>query len=83
MVAKLHVNDIRKMTDEQILDAIEDTHQEMWELRLNKATGELENVNLIKLNRRNLARLKTVLRERQLAAELAVASSTEEGSNNA
>lgn len=73
----LNVRDVRAMTDEQILDAIEDARHELYNLRLNKASGELADANLIGYAGRNLARLMTVMRERQLAQQLS------KGKNNA
>lgn len=61
----MDVRDVRKMTSEQILDALEDNREEMYKLRLQKANGELKNPNLIRANRNDLARFKTVLGERQ------------------
>lgn len=61
----MDVREVRKMSDDQILDAIEDNREEMYKLRLQKANGELKNPNLIKAGRRDLARLKSVLGERQ------------------
>ena len=66
----LNIRDVRTMTDEQILDAIEDAHHELYTLRLNKASGELADGNLIGYARRNLARLMTVVQERRLAQQL-------------
>jgi large subunit ribosomal protein L29 len=63
------IAEIRELTDEQLLDAIEDNREEARVLRFNRATGELKNLNLINQNKRELARLKTVLTQRRLAAE--------------
>lgn len=71
MVDRLDVRKIRTMTDEQIMDAIEDAREQSWQLRLDKATGELKDPNLVRVNKRNLGRLMTVLTERQLAARMA------------
>lgn len=65
----MDVKEIRALSDEQILDKLEDLRAEMWQHRLNKATGELTDTNMFRKTRRIIARLKTVLRERQLAAE--------------
>lgn len=66
----LNVRDVRAMSDKQILDAIEDAREELYTLRLNKASGELKDVSLINHARRNLARLMTVVTERRLAQQL-------------
>jgi large subunit ribosomal protein L29 len=65
----MYADDIRKMSDEQILDSIEDQKEALFNLRFQEASGQLEDVNALKRTRRDLARLQTILRERQLAAE--------------
>lgn len=65
----MYANDIRKMTDEQILDAIEDQKEALFNLRFQEASGQLEDMNALKRARRDIARFKTILRERQLAAQ--------------
>jgi large subunit ribosomal protein L29 len=64
----MDAREITKLSDEDILNAIEDNRAEMYQLRLQKANGELKNENLLRINRRNLARLKTVLNQRSAAA---------------
>ncbi|MBC8171221.1 MAG: 50S ribosomal protein L29 [Anaerolineae bacterium] len=56
------------MSDKEILDAIEDNREQMYHWRFSHVTGELKNTNEIRNNRRALARLKTVLNQRRLAA---------------
>lgn len=65
----MYAKDIRKMTDEQLLDAIEDQKQNLFNLRFQEASGEVQDVNAPKRARRDVARLMTILRERQLAAQ--------------
>lgn len=65
----MYASDIRKMSDEAILDAIEDQKEALFNLRFQQASGQLEDENAIKRTRRDIARLYTVLRERQLAAQ--------------
>jgi len=67
----MKIRDIREMSDEQIMDALEDQKEAMFNLRFQAASGQLEDTNTPCRTRRDIARLKTVLRERQLAAELA------------
>ncbi|PJF34224.1 MAG: 50S ribosomal protein L29 [Phototrophicales bacterium] len=73
----MYIDEIRDMTNEQILDTIEDLKVEMYTYRIQKETGEITDTTLFRKTRRDIARLKTVLRERELAAELV---SSEEGS---
>lgn len=65
----LRRDDIRKMSEEDLLKAIEDNRYEMFMLRVNESTGELKNPNLFRQNRRDLARLKTIMHERKTASE--------------
>jgi len=73
----MYIDEIRDMSTEDILDAIEDLKVELYTLRIQKETGELQDTTSFRKARRDVARLKTVLRERELAAELL---SSEEGS---
>lgn len=59
--------DIRDMTDEEIVDQIALAKEELFRLRFRGATQELENPVLLKTLRRDIARLKTILRERELS----------------
>lgn len=61
--------EIRAMNDEEILNAIEDQREALFNLRFQKASGQLEDLNAPGRAQRTIARLKTVLRERQLAAK--------------
>ena len=73
----MYIDEIRDMTSEAILDTLEDLKVEMYTYRIQKETGEITDTTLFRKTRRDIARLKTVLRERELAAELV---SSEEGS---
>jgi large subunit ribosomal protein L29 len=66
-----NIRELRAMSDKDLLDAIDDNRHELYTLRLNKASGELKDANQLSANRHNLARMMTVLRERQLAQVLA------------
>ncbi|GIK63008.1 MAG: 50S ribosomal protein L29 [Chloroflexota bacterium] len=62
--------EIRDLTDSQILEEIDKAKQEMFNLRFQSSTGQLENPQRIKLVQRDIARYKTILRERELAQQL-------------
>jgi large subunit ribosomal protein L29 len=70
MADVLDIQNIREMSDDEILDKLDEAREEMHHLRLQKVTGELKDTNLFKKARRNLARLKTVMTERRLAEEM-------------
>lgn len=63
--------EIREMTTEEILNAIEDSRETMFKFRFQKASGQLEDETAPTRARREVARMKTILRERELANSLA------------
>ena len=72
----MNAKDIRNLADAQLVDAIEDKREELFNLRFQMASGQLEDTNLLRFAKRDLARLLTVQRERELAAQLAEKDST-------
>jgi large subunit ribosomal protein L29 len=62
----MSTDEIRDMTDEQILDRVRELREELFRLRFRGAMMELENPQLPKTIRREIARMKTILREREL-----------------
>jgi large subunit ribosomal protein L29 len=59
--------DIRDLTEVEIDEQIIQAREELFRLRFRSATQELENPSLIRTLRRDIARMKTVLRERESA----------------
>jgi len=59
---------IRELTDEEIAEEIRQAEEELFRLRFRKAYQELESSALLRVRRRELARLKTIHRERQLVS---------------
>ncbi len=57
--------EIREMTDQEIAERIEQLQEERFRLRFRSATQQLENPMLLRSIRRDIARLKTIQRERQ------------------
>ena len=62
----MKVKEIREMTTEEINKHIVDAKQELFNLRFQQATGSLEKPSRIKELRHDVAKCKTVLREREL-----------------
>jgi large subunit ribosomal protein L29 len=58
--------DIRELSLDEIRDQITQAQEELFRLRFRGATQELENPVLLKTLRRDIARLRTILREREL-----------------
>lgn len=61
--------EIRNMSDEEILSRIDDTRQELMNLRFQVVTGQLTDTSRLKRVRRQIAQLETILHERKLAQE--------------
>lgn len=66
----MKINEIRKLSDEEITKEIESAKEELFNLRFNQATGNLEKPSRINELRKQVARMKTVLRERELGEEV-------------
>ena len=58
--------EIRDLSNEELLSKIEESKQELFNLRFQQATGSLEKPSRINELRKLVARMKTVLREREL-----------------
>ncbi len=64
----LRSDEIREMSDADIHARVAELEEERFRLRFRSATEPLENPLRLRTIRRDIARLKTILRERQLAA---------------
>lgn len=65
----MKTKDIRELTDEEIKARIVDEEQSLLRIRLNHAVSAVESPSEIREARKAIARLKTILRERELEAE--------------
>lgn len=61
--------EIRELTSEEIQNKIEECKKELFNLRFSQATGNLEKPSRIQELRKLVARMKTILRERELEAK--------------
>ena len=61
--------EIRELTEEQLLSKIEEAKEELFNLRMQQATGSLEKPSRIHELRKLVARMKTIKRERELASK--------------
>ena len=62
----MKASDIREMTDEELVSQEQDLARALLNLKIQFSTGQLTNTSQLKLTKRDLARVKTVLRERRL-----------------
>ncbi|NLV76473.1 MAG: 50S ribosomal protein L29 [Tissierellia bacterium] len=62
----MKANEIRQMTDAELDSKLLDLKNELFNLRFQLATGQLDNPMRIKAVRKDIARVKTIMREREL-----------------
>jgi len=62
-------SEAHNLKDDELVDRIRETREEQFNLRLQHATGELENTARITAVRRDVARLLTVAKERGIDLE--------------
>lgn len=65
----MDIREIRELSDEKLLDELEDQKEAFFNLRFQKAFGQLEDFNSLKNTQRTIARIKTIIRERQLVVQ--------------
>ena len=66
----MKTKDVRALQTGEIESKLDDTREELFKLRFQMTTGVLTDTSRLTQLKRDIARLMTVLRERQLAAEL-------------
>jgi large subunit ribosomal protein L29 len=65
---KEHVAEMRLLGDNELVERLSDARRELFNLRFQLATGQLDNSARLGLVRRDIARLSTFLREREILA---------------
>jgi large subunit ribosomal protein L29 len=64
-MTRVLTDELRAKSDEQLLDMYEDLKEELYKLRLSYATGELVDTSEFRKTKKTVARIMTILRERQ------------------
>ena len=64
----MRADEIREMSDDEIHSRVKELEEERFRLRFRSATETLEDPLRFRVIRKDIARLKTILRERQIAA---------------
>ena len=59
-MAQMKIEDIRAMSPDQMDDAVLNLKKERFNLRFQRATGQLENTSRLRETRRDIARIKTI-----------------------
>ena len=69
MKTKQRFSDLRVMTPDQLQDELLSLKKEQFNLRFQRATGQLENTSRVSVVRRDIARVRTLQRQKPAAAK--------------
>lgn len=64
----MYVSELRDKQDDELIDLFEDLKESLYKLRITRGTGGVVDTTQFRKARRDIARVLTVLRERELAA---------------
>jgi large subunit ribosomal protein L29 len=67
----MKAEELREKTGQELQKELDELKQELFKLRFQLATNQLSNPMRLKMVKRDIARVKTVLRERELKADVA------------
>jgi len=67
----MKTNELRQMTSEELSQKLESSRQELLHLRFAHATGSLKNPMQLNTVKKDIAKIKTILRERELDSKKA------------
>jgi len=62
-------DELRLLSAEKLQEQLDSSYQEMFNLRFQKVTGKLTNTSRMRVVRRDVARIKMIMRDRELEAE--------------
>ena len=62
----MKAKELKSLTSEELMNKLNDFKSELFSLRFQLATGQLENTARIKMVKKDIARVKTILAERKL-----------------
>jgi len=68
----MEAREIRDLSDGEIRQRVDETYETLFNLRFQRVVGQLENTARLREVRTDIARLKTILRERELEAKEAL-----------
>ncbi|MGE5697008.1 MAG: 50S ribosomal protein L29 [Candidatus Sericytochromatia bacterium] len=66
MAVGVSSGELRELTDEELIARLRESKEELFNLRFQMATGQLPNNRRLRTVRREIARVYTILREREL-----------------
>ncbi len=65
----MNIKEIKDKTNDELVKIIAESKEELFDLRFQKATGQIENPMRIRELKKTIARIKTVLNERAMKGE--------------
>jgi large subunit ribosomal protein L29 len=71
MAAGIKATDLRELSDEGLVEKLREAKAELFNLRVQSATGQLDNHGRLQTIRRDIARIYTIMRERELGLSAA------------
>ena len=66
MAVGTSAGELRELTEDELTDKLRESKEELFNLRFQMATGQLDNNRRLRVVRREIARIYTVLNEREL-----------------
>lgn len=66
---KLKASELAQLSLAELQRRLDEAKEEYFNLRFQRASGQLEDTNRLRITRRNIARILTVMRQKQLEAE--------------
>ena len=71
-------SELRELPDDELNQLVDDSKEELFNLRFQAVTGQLDNPRRVREVKREIARALTVMRERELAAAMSASQTTEQ-----
>ena len=62
----MEIDDLRDLKDSQLKEELEESQKGLMNLRFRASTMQLNDINQIKISRKRIARIKTIVREREI-----------------
>jgi large subunit ribosomal protein L29 len=71
MAAGVNAAELRELSEEELITKLREAKAELFNLRVQSATGQLDNNRRLPVIRREIARIYTIMRERELGLSAA------------
>ena len=79
MAAGSVASELRELNDEELVLRLREAKEELFNLRFQMATGQMDNNRRLRMVRHDIARIYTVMRERELGLSVSPEESSDEG----